>query len=124
GKGARVGPQLDGIGARGVERLLEDVLDPNRNVDPSYRVTNLALHDGRLVSGLLLKEEGTDLVLADAQGKEVRVPKDAVEEKNSSPLSPMPAYLGEQINESELSDLLAFLLEQRTGAEPSTARVP
>src|SRR5262249_54137899 len=33
GKGAVVGPQLDGIGNRGLERLIEDVLDPNRNVD-------------------------------------------------------------------------------------------
>src|SRR5581483_8462125 len=33
GQGAKVGPQLDGIGNRGAERLLEDVLDPSRNVD-------------------------------------------------------------------------------------------
>src|SRR5262249_44197701 len=33
GKGARIGPQLDGIGSRGLDRLLEDLLDPNRNVD-------------------------------------------------------------------------------------------
>jgi putative heme-binding domain-containing protein len=124
GKGARVGPQLDGIGARGVERLLEDVLDPNRNVDQTFRVTSLALNDGRLVAGLLLKEEGAVLVLADSQGKEVRVPKDTVEEQNVSPLSPMPANLGEQMNESELYNLLAFLLEQRTQGGASASRAP
>src|SRR5262249_7267621 len=32
GQGALIAPQLDGIGGRGVERLMEDVLDPNRNV--------------------------------------------------------------------------------------------
>src|SRR5262249_11506646 len=32
GKGTKVGPQLDGIGVRGVDRLLEDIIDPNRNV--------------------------------------------------------------------------------------------
>src|SRR5262249_1542233 len=76
GQGARIGPQLDGIGARGADRLLEDILDPNRNVDQTFRVTNLALADGRLVSGLLLREEGAVLVLADAQGQEIRVPKE------------------------------------------------
>ena len=38
GKGAKVGPQLDGVGIRGLDRLLEDVLDPNRNVDQAFRV--------------------------------------------------------------------------------------
>src|SRR5262249_19224719 len=39
GKGAKVGPQLDGVGIRGLDRLLEDVLDPNRNVDQAFRTT-------------------------------------------------------------------------------------
>ena len=43
GEGTKIGPQLDGIGARGLDRLLEDVLDPNRNVDPSFRTTTLVL---------------------------------------------------------------------------------
>ena len=89
----RVGPQLDGIGSRGLDRLVEDILDPNRNVDQTFRTTNLALENGQVVSGLLLREEGEVLVLADAQGKEVRVPKASVEERKTSPLSPMPANL-------------------------------
>src|SRR5690606_658771 len=79
GKGANVGPQLDGIGVRGLDRLLEDLLDPNRNVDQNFRVTNLALADGRVISGLLLREEGQVLVLVDSLGKEIRVPADEVE---------------------------------------------
>jgi len=47
GKGARIGPQLDGIGTRGLDRLIEDVLDPSRNVDQSFRITTLVLDDGR-----------------------------------------------------------------------------
>ena len=38
GKGAKVGPQLDGIGTRGLDRLMEDILDPNRNVDQTLRI--------------------------------------------------------------------------------------
>ncbi|MHC5540663.1 PVC-type heme-binding CxxCH protein, partial [Singulisphaera rosea] len=110
---ARVGPQLDGVGVRGVDRLLEDVIDPSRNVDQAFRVTNLALNDGRIVTGLLLKEEGAVYVLADAQGKEVRIPKDQVEERTVSQLSPMPANFVDQIPESEFYDLLAYLLSQK-----------
>ena len=55
-KGAKVGPQLDGVGIRGLDRLLEDVLDPNRNVDQAFRLTILNLKDGKVVRGLLLRK--------------------------------------------------------------------
>jgi putative heme-binding domain-containing protein len=116
GKGARIGPQLDGIGSRGLERLVEDILDPNRNVDQSFRVTNLALENGQVISGLLLREDGAILVLADAQGKEVRVPSSSVVERKTSPLSPMPASLADQIPEDDFNRLLDYLLSKR---EPS-----
>ena len=113
GKGARVGPQLDGVGLRGLERLLEDTLDPNRNVDQAFRVTTLALNDGRIAAGLLLRQDGEILVLADAQGKDVRVPASAVEDRKLSQLSPMPANMAEQIEEADFYQLIAYLLSCR-----------
>jgi putative heme-binding domain-containing protein len=119
GKGAKIGPQLDGIGTRGLDRLMEDVLDPNRNVDQAFRLTTLNLTSGQVVSGLLLKEEGEVYVLADQQGKEVHVPKKAVEERTVSPLSPMPANFADQLAPAEFNDLMAFLLEQRAASPPA-----
>lgn len=116
-KGAKVGPQLDGIGIRGLDRLLEDIIDPNRNVDQAFRATTLALKDGKVVMGLVLREEGQVLVVADAQGKEVRVGKDAIDERAVSQLSPMPANLAEQIVEGDFYHLLAYLLAQRPGKD-------
>jgi putative heme-binding domain-containing protein len=113
GKGAKIGPQLDGVGVRGVERLLEDVLDPNRNVDQAFRATTLVLKSGQIVSGLVLREEGEIVVVADAQGKEVRVPKSSIDERTVSQLSPMPANVAEQVSEAEFYHLLAYLLAQR-----------
>lgn len=121
GKGAKVGPQLDGIGSRGIDRLLEDVLDPNRNVDQNFRVTNLALDTGQVVSGLLLREEGEVLIVADAQGKEVRVSRKSVEERTTAQLSPMPANMAEQIPEAEFQDLMAYLLSRAENTKPVPA---
>lgn len=123
GKGAKVGPQLDGIGVRGLDRLLEDIIDPNRNVDQAFRSTLILRTDGQLIQGLVLREEGAVLVLADEKGKEVRVDAADVAERKPSVLSPMPANLIEQIPESEFYDLLAFLLEQKT-APPATPTKP
>jgi putative heme-binding domain-containing protein len=112
-KGAKIGPQLDGIGIRGLERLLEDTLDPNRNVDQAFRSTTLVLNSGQQVNGLVLRQDGTVIVLADSAGKEVRVPAADVQERIVSPLSPMPSNFAELIPENDFNHLLAYLLAQR-----------
>jgi putative heme-binding domain-containing protein len=113
GKGAKIGPQLDGIGIRGLDRLLEDILDPNRNVDQAFRLTTLDLRGGQVVFGLVLKEEGEVLVLADQKGQEVRVEKSKIEERRVTQQSPMPANLADDITEADFYHLMAFLLAQK-----------
>jgi len=110
GQGALVGPQLDGIGGRGLERLLEDILDPNRNVDKAFRTTVFVLKDGETVSGLARREEGGAFIYALANGQEARVPKADVKERRETETSLMPANFHEALTPAELNDLLAFLL--------------
>ncbi len=112
-QGAKIGPQLDGVGVRGVERLLEDILDPSRNVDQAFRSTTLELENGQVVTGLLLREEGEVLVMADLTGKEVRVQKKDVSARNVGSLSPMPANFRDLIPEDDFHRLMAYLMDQR-----------
>jgi putative membrane-bound dehydrogenase-like protein len=107
--GGLVGPQLDGVGLRGPERLLEDILDPNRNVDEAFRTTVATLTDGRVVSGLKVRDDGADVVFVDAGGREFRVRQSDIEETNVTPLSPMPANMADQVGEDALPDLIAYL---------------
>ena len=65
------------------------------------------------MQGLLLREEGEVLVLADALGKDVRVPKKDIEQRGLSPLSPMPANFNDQVPEADFYHLMAFLLAQK-----------
>lgn len=113
GEGTKIGPELDGIGVRGVDRLLEDVLDPSRNVDQAFRTTLIETTDGRALSGLALREEGAVLVLADNQGKEIRLPLTEIEQRSLGSLSPMPANVADLLPESDFYHLLAFLLSNR-----------
>lgn len=118
GKGTLVGPQLDGIGQRGLERVLEDVLDPNRNVDVNFRSTTVTTTAGKVLTGLLRREEGALLVLVDNKGKEFTVPLADIEERAKSSLSLMPANVAEILTEKEFLDLVSYLLSQRQKAEP------
>jgi putative heme-binding domain-containing protein len=110
--GALVGPQLDGVGARGLERIVEDVLDPNRNVDPAFRTTVVILTDGRVITGLQRREEGETLVFADNTGKEVSVSKKEIKTRNESKFSLMPDNFGEVIPQADFNDLLSYLLSK------------
>jgi putative heme-binding domain-containing protein len=112
GRGATIGPQLDGIGNRGLDRLLEDILDPNRNVDVAFRTTTLRTTDGRILSGLVRRDEGSQIILADPQGKEFSVAKADIDDQQKTPLSLMPANVPEIVPPDEFSDLIAYLLSQ------------
>jgi putative heme-binding domain-containing protein len=109
-QGGLVGPQLDGIRNRGVERLLEDILDPNRSVDHAFRNTLLVMKDDDVISGLLRREEGETIVLADSTGKEISIQKKQVAERRQSDTSLMPENFGELLSPQELTDLIAYLL--------------
>jgi putative membrane-bound dehydrogenase-like protein len=112
--GQKVGPQLDGIGQRGPERLLEDILDPNRNIDGAFRATVIATKSGLTITGLKLRDEGQILVLVDTQGKEQRIPAGDIEESQISPISPMPSNFAEAIPEADFQQLLAWLLSKKS----------
>jgi putative heme-binding domain-containing protein len=116
--GTVIGPQLDGIGGRGLERLLEDVLDPNRNVDRAFRNTLLTKADGDVVSGLFRREEGQTLVLADSTGKEISIPKNQVKERRESDTSLMSENFGELLQPDDLNHLMAYLLSKKAAQKP------
>ncbi|MCA8998630.1 MAG: c-type cytochrome, partial [Planctomycetaceae bacterium] len=117
GKGKVIGPQLDGIGNRGLQRLLEDIIDPNRNVDVAFRSRVYALEDGRVLTGVFRREEGQSVIIADNKGEEIAFPKSAIEEQKSSTVSIMPDNWGTSLTPEELCGVVAFLLEQRQRVE-------
>lgn len=111
GEGQKIGPQLDGVGIRGLDRLLEDVLAPNRNVDAAFRSSTIVTTEGQILLGLQRREEGETLFFADRTGKEFSITKKEIETQTVSPLSLMPANFGELLPETDTRDLLRFLLE-------------
>jgi putative heme-binding domain-containing protein len=116
GKGGMIGPQLDGVGNRGLERVVEDLLDPDRNVDVAFRATTFLLDDGTVLTGLHRRDEGATVVIADGEGKEVVILAARIAERVKTMSSLMPANLVETLAPGELHDLLGFLLAQRADA--------
>ena len=113
GKGALIGPQLDGIGNRGAERVLEDVLDPNRNVDAAFHVSTVLTTDGLSQSGIFRRQEGQARVFAGKDGKEYSILMEDIEDEVKSATSVMPDNVATLLSEAEFRDLMAYLLSLR-----------
>lgn len=109
-QGGLVGPQLDGIGGRGLERLIEDILDPNRNVDVAFRSQSISLQNGDVVIGLPRREEGATLVIANSTGQETSLKLDEIKDRRTTTRSLMPDNFHEAMTAEQFGDLIAFLL--------------
>lgn len=112
GIGKKIGPQLDGIGNRGLARLTEDILAPNRNVDLAFRTRLYLLEDGKVHSGLFRREEGELTVIATSKGEEVSFRASMIESEKVSPVSIMPENWSDAISAQDFNHLLAYLLSQ------------
>lgn len=113
GAGTILGPNLDGIGSRGLERLTEDILDPHRNVDVAFRMTAITTKDGQTHLGLIKNTTGAQLTYADPTGTESTLPLNAIAEQQTLSLSLMPATFADAIPEASFRDLQAYLLTLR-----------
>jgi putative heme-binding domain-containing protein len=109
-EGATVGPQLDGIGRRGTERLLEDILDPDRNVDAAFGTINITTNEGDIFSGLKASEDAQAIVIVDSQAREHRILLNEIAQIKPSRLSHMPSGFAEVLQKEEIHDLLTYLI--------------
>ena len=114
GKGKSVGPNLDGVGNRGLQRLAEDMLAPSRNVDVAFMSTAIITEDGQVLSGIVKPKEGNQVLLIDRKGQELRIDKEDIVERKQSRLSPMPANFAESLTAEEFRHLVAYLLSLRS----------
>jgi len=105
--GNEVGPILTGMGAHGPAELLVHILDPNREVEPSYLSFNIETKDGEIYDGIIARENRSSVTLRNAAGeKEIQVSQ--IQSRRSSGRSLMPEGF-EALGADGLRDLLSFV---------------
>jgi putative heme-binding domain-containing protein len=108
--GETVGPDLTKIGAKyNKATLLDQILEPSKTIDPQFVTHSLETKDGRIVTGLIVEKGGQEIVLRDAQGKTVRVPRAEVESLVPQSRSLMPELLLRDLTAQQVADLLEFM---------------
>jgi putative membrane-bound dehydrogenase-like protein len=109
GEGGKVGPDLTGSGRANLDYLLENVVDPSAVVAAEYRVTDITLKDGRLVSGIVKAQSDRTLTIRQLN-EETTVDRADIVKQIPSRLSMMPEGLLQALTQTQVRDLVAYLM--------------
>jgi len=107
--GESVGADLKAIRDRGVEAVLLNILDPNREVKPQYLNYVLERADGRVITGMITTETANSVTLRRPDGTSESVLRLDIENLRSTGLSYMPEGIEKQVDHPSMADLLAYL---------------
>ena len=111
GAGGRVGPDLVSIGASAQpDYLVDSLVQPNKAIKEGYHSLVVVTDDGLTLNGVKVRETDKDLILRNAEDKELIIPLKNIEERSQG-LSLMPAGLVDNLTRAELLDLVRFLGE-------------
>jgi len=110
GVGYDLGLPLATVKSRGREGVLMHILDPNREVNPTYLNYTVLTDDGLTVTGMIAAETPTSIELRRSEEESDTVLRAEIDVMQSSGLSIMPEGLEKQITKREMADLLEYLM--------------
>ncbi|QEH33769.1 hypothetical protein OJF2_22980 [Aquisphaera giovannonii] len=109
GEGGHVGPDLTSYGRNDLPNLLRNIVDPDAEIREGYQTVQVATKDGRILSGLLTEQDPQSLVLRGADGRDIAVRREDVEEIRGSRHSLMPEGILKPLDDAQIRDLLSYL---------------
>ena len=104
-----LGPDLVTVADHPPEKLLTNILDPNRDIQPGYHAYHCELKTGEQLFGLIAGENATGFTLKQIDGSGRTVRRADVVSLKSAGVSLMPDGLEATISEKEMADLIAYL---------------
>ncbi len=119
GRGIDVGPNLATVTSRSPEDLLVHILDPNREVAPNFVNYNVATVQGRVISGIIAEESASAIVLKRSEGATDAIPREQIEQVQSTGVSLMPEGLENVLTVRDFADLIAFVRTIRKTPPPA-----
>ncbi len=108
GTGGKIAPELTGSNRADLDYLLTNAIDPNQVIGKDYQVTNAFLQDGRIVSGILLRENAGAVTLQ-AENEVVTVARADLQALKPSKVSLMPEGQLDAFTPEQVRDLIAYL---------------
>ena len=107
--GYSVGPNLTMIVNKTPSFLLQEILDPNRNVDSRYLSYVASTKEGQIRTGILSSESSNSVTLTAAEGKQFSLLRAEIDELRATGKSLMPEGMEKDLSHQAVADLIAFL---------------
>jgi len=119
---AEVGPGLTGMGSHSAAELLVHIIDPNREVDPSYWQWNITTRKGETLAGVVITENTASLTLRN-QGGDTEIRKEDIVSCINTHRSLMPEGL-DGLGPVVLRDILAYMVATDAEAREALKDLP
>jgi putative membrane-bound dehydrogenase-like protein len=110
GVGHEVGPDLAALANKSAAYLMQEILDPNRNVDSRYLEYVAQTKAGRSFNGVLAAETATSITLRGQEGKEQALLRTDIDDLSTNGKSLMPEGLEKDVGKQDMADLIAYLV--------------
>jgi len=107
--GTVVGPDLTSMNDKSAEALLTAILDPNRAVESRYLTFTAVTKNGVTHTGIIASETASSLTLRAAEGKEVTLLRNELDELQSTAKSLMPEGLERDLKPTDAASLIAYI---------------
>lgn len=107
--GGDIGPNLTSYQRNDLKMMLLHVVNPNAEIREGFENIMFALDDGRIFSGFVKEENNRQIVIRTAEGSDVRVDLDSIENRKAVPQSLMPTKLLAPLTPQQRRDLFAYL---------------
>jgi putative membrane-bound dehydrogenase-like protein len=108
-QGETVAPKLAGSGSKGIEYLVENILDPNAVIGRDFLARNVLTSEGLVISGLIENETDSAITIRTLTDS-VTLAKEDIEAIRVSTNSFMPEGLLAPLNDREKLELLKYLM--------------
>jgi putative heme-binding domain-containing protein len=91
------------------QQLAESVLLPNKSIAQGFVTYLFVLDNGTTVTGFVTSEGADEIVLRDAEGREIHLPVSQIEERKKQEISIMPEGQVKDLTVEEFSALISYI---------------
>jgi len=110
GEGTSLGPDLAATKISGKEKLLASILEPSREIAPTYTTTVVETKRRETLTGILTEDNGTTITLRQPAGGAQVWPRSNVQAIEPQSWSLMPEGLEQGLNGQAMADLLEYII--------------
>jgi putative heme-binding domain-containing protein len=111
--GGSIGPDLTKIWeTHTLEKIMETLIDPSKEIKEGFQTYVAVTKKGLVYTGLKIAQNKEEVVLRDAEGRDIRIAAGDLDELAPSKQSLMPDNVIAQLTFDQFIDLVAFLKDR------------